>query len=88
MTKTQIRSVVGVYTLALVGMVMSTDVLSAHPPSLFPSHYEQWELHDDPWLEAPAWENETDPFRQIDDLLPTPNEVRLASGAPGPDYWQ
>src|SRR5210317_1599757 len=22
------------------------------------------------------------------ELLPTPNEARLASGAPGPDYWQ
>ena len=27
-------------------------------------------------------------FEQITPLLPTPNEVRLASGAPGPDYWQ
>ena len=27
-------------------------------------------------------------FEQITLLLPTPNEVRLASGAPGPDYWQ
>lgn len=29
-----------------------------------------------------------DPFRQLDDVLPTPTEIRLASGAPGPDYWQ
>ncbi len=29
-----------------------------------------------------------DPFRPIDSLLPTPNSVRLATGAPGPDYWQ
>ncbi len=29
-----------------------------------------------------------DPFRQLDELLPTPNEVRTASGAPGPLYWQ
>ena len=29
-----------------------------------------------------------DPFRQLDEILPTPNEVRTASGAPGPDYWQ
>ncbi|MCZ6673573.1 MAG: M1 family metallopeptidase, partial [Verrucomicrobia bacterium] len=27
-------------------------------------------------------------FEQIAPLLPTPSEVRLASGAPGPDYWQ
>ena len=32
--------------------------------------------------------NEEDPFRQIHELLPTPNESRLASGAPGPNYWQ
>lgn len=29
-----------------------------------------------------------DRFYQIDEWLPTPNEVRLASGAPGPKYWQ
>ena len=30
----------------------------------------------------------TDPFRQLDEALPTPSESRLASGAPGPTYWQ
>ncbi len=29
-----------------------------------------------------------DAFRQLDEILPTPTEARLASGAPGPDYWQ
>ena len=29
-----------------------------------------------------------DPFKQLDDLLPTPDEQRRASGAPGPGYWQ
>ncbi|MEN0063289.1 MAG: M1 family metallopeptidase [Myxococcota bacterium] len=29
-----------------------------------------------------------DPFRQLTEVLPDPNEVRLASGAPGPAYWQ
>ncbi|MFD2366603.1 M1 family metallopeptidase [Pseudoduganella sp. GCM10020061] len=29
-----------------------------------------------------------DKFRQLDELLPTPNEVRNASGAPGHGYWQ
>ncbi|NCG21138.1 MAG: aminopeptidase [Rhodobacterales bacterium] len=29
-----------------------------------------------------------DPFRQLTELLPDPNNVRLASGAPGPSYWQ
>ncbi|MBQ5940508.1 M1 family metallopeptidase [Massilia sp. AB1] len=34
---------------------------------------------------APAIE---DKFRQLDELLPTPNEFRTASGAPGHAYWQ
>jgi hypothetical protein len=29
-----------------------------------------------------------DKFRQLDDLLPTPNTYRTASGAPGHQYWQ
>ena len=29
-----------------------------------------------------------DPFRQLDEILPTPNAQRTASGAPGPGYWQ
>jgi len=27
-------------------------------------------------------------FKQLGEELPTPTEVRLASGAPGPEYWQ
>ena len=29
-----------------------------------------------------------DPFKQLDDLWPTPDTARRASGAPGPGYWQ
>jgi hypothetical protein len=29
-----------------------------------------------------------DPFRQLEELLPTPNLYRTASGAPGSGYWQ
>ena len=29
-----------------------------------------------------------DPFRQLDEVLPDPNRLRAANGAPGPDYWQ
>ena len=29
-----------------------------------------------------------DKFRQLEELLPSPNETRTASGAPGHDYWQ
>jgi hypothetical protein len=46
--------------------------------------------HDDvppPYLSIDKIDRE-DPFRQLDDVLPTPTETRLASGAPGPDYWQ
>lgn len=30
----------------------------------------------------------TDKFRQLEEILPTPNEYRTASGAPGHRYWQ
>jgi hypothetical protein len=29
-----------------------------------------------------------DPFRQLEEVWPTPSETRIASGAPGPEYWQ
>ncbi len=38
--------------------------------------------------EAGAGPRAPDAFRRLDDLLPTPTRTRLASGAPGPDYWQ
>ena len=31
---------------------------------------------------------EDDPFRQLEELLPTANSERTASGAPGEGYWQ
>lgn len=31
---------------------------------------------------------DTNKFRPLDDLLPTPNTYRTASGAPGHEYWQ
>ena len=30
----------------------------------------------------------SDAFRQLDEVLPTPDALRTASGRPGPDYWQ
>jgi hypothetical protein len=36
-------------------------------------------------LEGPR---DKDKFRQLEEILPTPNEVRAASGAPGHAYWQ
>ena len=31
---------------------------------------------------------QTDKFRQLSEVLPTPNAIRNAAGAPGHDYWQ
>ena len=33
-------------------------------------------------------QNKIDKFRQLDEILPTPNNYRTASGAPGHQYWQ
>jgi len=35
--------------------------------------------------ESPKWQGK---FEQLDQMLPTPNEYRSGSGAPGPKYWQ
>jgi hypothetical protein len=35
--------------------------------------------------EPPKWKGK---FEQLDQTLPTPNEYRTGSGAPGPKYWQ
>ncbi|MCA9124407.1 MAG: M1 family metallopeptidase [Planctomycetales bacterium] len=35
-----------------------------------------------------AAEPRLDHFRQLDDVWPTPNNIRRPSGAPGNDYWQ
>lgn len=32
--------------------------------------------------------NQIDYFRQLDEILPTPNSYRTAAGEPGPGYWQ
>jgi hypothetical protein len=36
----------------------------------------------------PSVLREGDPFRQLDESLPTANDFRTASGAPGPRHWQ
>src|SRR6188768_4073218 len=35
--------------------------------------------------DIPKWKGK---FEQLDNTLPTPNEYRTGSGAPGPKYWQ
>ncbi len=37
---------------------------------------------------AQSKQNPVDKFRQLEEILPTPNEYRTASGAPGHRYWQ
>lgn len=39
-------------------------------------------------LRAQSKANPGDKFRQLEEILPTPNEQRAASGAPGRAYWQ
>lgn len=43
-------------------------------------------------VSGPGWaqskSNPVDKFRQLEEILPTPNEYRTASGAPGHRYWQ
>lgn len=45
-------------------------------------------LSINPLLFAQSKTNAVDKFRQLEELLPTPNDQRSASGAPGPRYWQ
>ena len=37
---------------------------------------------------APGGDERSDKFRQMEEILPTPNDCRTASGAPGHGYWQ
>lgn len=39
-------------------------------------------------ITEPSVRGQHDKFRQLEEILPTPNSYRTASGAPGPDYWQ
>ncbi|MGI9106626.1 MAG: M1 family metallopeptidase [Pyrinomonadaceae bacterium] len=39
-------------------------------------------------VEAQSKTNPIDKFKQLEEILPTPNEQRAASGAPGRAYWQ
>ncbi|MFL6209919.1 MAG: M1 family metallopeptidase [Pyrinomonadaceae bacterium] len=41
-----------------------------------------------PCVHAQSKTNPSDKFRQLEENLPTPNEQRAASGAPGRAYWQ
>src|SRR5689334_1545000 len=41
-----------------------------------------------PFVFAQSKSKPSDKFRQMEEILPTPNEQRTASGAPGSRYWQ
>ncbi|MBA4684034.1 MAG: M1 family metallopeptidase [Planctomycetes bacterium] len=62
----------------LFSLLLSSTAGFAHDP---------FDENPPPFLVVDKLERE-DPFRQLDDVLPSPNESRLASGAPGPAYWQ
>lgn len=38
--------------------------------------------------QTPQKFSQVDKFRQLEEILPTPNDFRTASGAPGAQYWQ
>ncbi|MFM8327644.1 MAG: hypothetical protein ACKN9U_22515, partial [Pirellulaceae bacterium] len=44
------------------------------------------------WCKAQPLPNrkygQEDKFRQLEEILPTPNGYRTAAGEPGPEYWQ
>ena len=51
----------------VVAVLLLAGTAAAHPPDLFPSHYEARERHSDMWLDVPTWDDEADPFKQIDE---------------------
>ncbi len=60
-----------------------SNVALGHPP-----YMDDPRLGDDgPWLYVRK-QTRPDSFRQLEEILPTPNDQRTASGAPGPKYWQ
>ncbi|MDZ4828722.1 MAG: M1 family metallopeptidase [Phycisphaerae bacterium] len=63
--------------------LLVTSAAFAHPPYIDDPRL----LDDGPWIHVDK-QKRTDSFRQLDEILPTPNEQRTASGAPGPKYWQ
>ena len=69
--------------IIIVSLLSCLTHAVTHPPTLFEDH----EFHDGPWIVIERLDH-PDTFRQLDEILPTPDELRLASGAPGPEYWQ
>ena len=57
-----------------VALVLATTISVVHAQSLNEKPIEKF--------------NQVDKFRQLEEVLPTPNTYRVASGAPGHRYWQ
>jgi hypothetical protein len=71
-------------SVALLSFSMAS-ALAAHPPYI-PTHDPRLD-EDGPWLYVEK-QSRADAFRQLEEILPTPNDQRTASGAPGAKYWQ
>ena len=71
--------------LAAVPLLILSPLVAAHD-TLAPHDHTHPPVQT-PWEHPPKFD-QGDLFRQLEEILPTPDEVRLASGAPGPDYWQ
>ena len=68
--------------------IATTAWLGLMPALAHDIHREHPDDHvSTPWMQPEKWEH-PDRFRQLDEILPTPSDVRTASGAPGPGYWQ
>lgn len=66
---------------ALLPVVAAILALPVALPGIFPAPQAQA-------AGSTAARSGANAFAQLDYLLPTPTETRLASGAPGPGYWQ
>ncbi len=49
------RGVAAVSTL-MFGVLVTGIAVNGHPPDLYPSHYEDRELHEEMWLDVPDWD--------------------------------
>ncbi len=61
---------------ALLGCVVATPALGQRPSNA------------DPRTGVIEKFSQVDKFRQLEEIIPTPNAYRTASGAPGHEYWQ
>jgi hypothetical protein len=83
-----LNRVVGNALFACMLLLLDGRQAAAHPADLF--DYAPALVDHAAQTAAPtsAKRRQPDKFRQLDELLPTPNVYRTASGAPGKDYWQ